>query len=102
MKEAIISAFDGAVSQRLEDVRRSENQRQMPGWNFCTFFLLKVYGFLFLFVLTAECSPRKRLQALIQEWVFLKMLYSPILNWRRLFSNLKLRPFLAIYHGSEN
>ncbi|GJJ15396.1 hypothetical protein Clacol_009672 [Clathrus columnatus] len=41
MKEGIVSAFDSAVSQRLEDVRRSENQRQMPGWNFCTFFILK-------------------------------------------------------------
>ncbi|KAF8061615.1 trafficking protein particle complex subunit 10 [Lyophyllum atratum] len=26
---------------REEEVKRSESQRQMPGWNFCTFFVLK-------------------------------------------------------------
>lgn len=41
MKEAIVVAFDAAVLQRTEEIRRSENQRQMPGWNFCTFFILK-------------------------------------------------------------
>jgi len=35
-------AFDASVHQRKEEVRRSESQRQMPGWNFCTFFILKV------------------------------------------------------------
>ena len=38
-----MAAFDSAVMQRSEEVKRSENQRQMPGWNFCTFFILKVY-----------------------------------------------------------
>lgn len=42
LKDGIISAFDAAVSQREEEVKRSEGQRQMPGWNFCTFFILKV------------------------------------------------------------
>jgi hypothetical protein len=42
MKEGIMSAFDAAVMQRSEEVKRSESQRQMPGWNFCTFFILKV------------------------------------------------------------
>lgn len=42
MKDGILSAFDAALSQREEEVRRSESQRQMPGWNFCTFFILKV------------------------------------------------------------
>ncbi|KAF8529300.1 trafficking protein particle complex subunit 10 [Hysterangium stoloniferum] len=41
MKDGIMSAFDSAVAQRSEEVKRSENQRQMPGWNFCTFFILK-------------------------------------------------------------
>ncbi|KAF8507495.1 trafficking protein particle complex subunit 10 [Gautieria morchelliformis] len=41
MKEGIMAAFDSAVMQRSEEVRRSESQRQMPGWNFCTFFILK-------------------------------------------------------------
>ncbi|KAI9065113.1 hypothetical protein FKP32DRAFT_1674998 [Trametes sanguinea] len=41
IKEGILSAFDTALTQREEEVRRSEGQRQMPGWNFCTFFILK-------------------------------------------------------------
>ncbi|TFK54963.1 hypothetical protein OE88DRAFT_1732249 [Heliocybe sulcata] len=41
VKEGILSAFDASVTQREEEVKRSENQRQMPGWNFCTFFILK-------------------------------------------------------------
>lgn len=42
MKEGIISTFDAHIVQREEEIRRSETQRQMPGWNFCTFFILKV------------------------------------------------------------
>lgn len=42
IKEGVLSAFDSALAQREEEVRRSEGQRQMPGWNFCTFFILKV------------------------------------------------------------
>lgn len=42
MKEGISAAFISAVAQREEEVKRSESQRQMPGWNFCTFFVLKV------------------------------------------------------------
>ncbi|TFK43010.1 trafficking protein particle complex subunit 10 [Crucibulum laeve] len=41
MKDGILSAFDLAVAQRQEEVKRSEGQQQMPGWNFCTFFILK-------------------------------------------------------------
>ncbi|KIY62833.1 hypothetical protein CYLTODRAFT_494376 [Cylindrobasidium torrendii FP15055 ss-10] len=41
LKDGLLSAFEGALSQREEDVRRSESQRLMPGWNFCTFFILK-------------------------------------------------------------
>lgn len=41
MKEGIISSFDANIIQREEEVKRSELQRQMPGWNFCTFFILK-------------------------------------------------------------
>lgn len=40
-KEGILSAFDSAFTQREEEVKRSEGQRHMPGWNFCTFFILK-------------------------------------------------------------
>ncbi|KAI0831480.1 trafficking protein particle complex subunit 10 [Trametes gibbosa] len=41
IKEGVLSAFDIALTQREEEVRRSEGQKQMPGWNFCTFFILK-------------------------------------------------------------
>ncbi|KAL5529216.1 hypothetical protein ACEPAG_5190 [Sanghuangporus baumii] len=41
VKDGVIAAFDLAVSQREEEVKRSELQKTMPGWNFCTFFVLK-------------------------------------------------------------
>jgi hypothetical protein len=41
VKDGLLSAFDTAVSQRDDEVRRSESQQSMPGWNFCTFFILK-------------------------------------------------------------
>jgi len=40
-KDGILHAFDDAVSFREDEIRRSESQREMPGWNFCTFFILK-------------------------------------------------------------
>ena len=43
IKDGLLLAFDSAVSQREDEVKRSESQRQMPGWNFCTFFILKVW-----------------------------------------------------------
>ncbi|KIK59816.1 hypothetical protein GYMLUDRAFT_261811 [Collybiopsis luxurians FD-317 M1] len=41
LRDGVLSAFEAAVIQREDEVRRSEGQRQMPGWNFCTFFILK-------------------------------------------------------------
>ncbi|THU92186.1 hypothetical protein K435DRAFT_829706 [Dendrothele bispora CBS 962.96] len=41
LKDGMLVAFEAAVAQREEEVKRSESQRQMPGWNFCTFFILK-------------------------------------------------------------
>ncbi|KAK0459607.1 uncharacterized protein EV420DRAFT_1747291 [Desarmillaria tabescens] len=41
LKDGIFSAFDTAVLQKEDDIKRSEGQRLMPGWNFCTFFILK-------------------------------------------------------------
>ncbi|KAH9005086.1 hypothetical protein EDB86DRAFT_3061943 [Lactarius hatsudake] len=41
VKDGILFAFDTAISSRDEEVRRSEGQQSMPGWNFCTFFILK-------------------------------------------------------------
>ncbi|KAL1742258.1 trafficking protein particle complex subunit 10 [Schizophyllum fasciatum] len=41
IKDGLVSAFDLVLQQREEEVKRSESQRSMPGWNFCTFFILK-------------------------------------------------------------
>lgn len=41
LKESIVSALDGAMLEREEDVKRGEAQRMTVGWNFCTWFLLK-------------------------------------------------------------
>ncbi|KAG0056417.1 hypothetical protein BGZ83_005132 [Gryganskiella cystojenkinii] len=41
MKEGIVSSFDQNVLTFEEDIRRLDSQRQMPGWNYCTFFILK-------------------------------------------------------------
>ncbi|KAF8602102.1 hypothetical protein BDV93DRAFT_220356 [Ceratobasidium sp. AG-I] len=41
IKEAIVTTLDGRVAERMDDVRRTEAQRAVPGWNFCTFFVLK-------------------------------------------------------------
>ncbi|KAI8089523.1 trafficking protein particle complex subunit 10 [Halteromyces radiatus] len=41
MKESILTSFDMQVQQIQEDTRRLDMQRHMPGWNYCTFFILK-------------------------------------------------------------
>ena len=40
-KELILSSFDTRVSQYEEDIKERDTQRGLPGWNFCTFFILK-------------------------------------------------------------
>jgi serine protease inhibitor ecotin len=35
--------FDSLVLDYEEDIRKSLQQRTLPGWNYCTFFILKVY-----------------------------------------------------------
>lgn len=42
MKDGVMAAFEGLVGMRREEIERSESQRLMPGWNFCTYFILKV------------------------------------------------------------
>ncbi|PYH81481.1 TMEM1 family protein [Aspergillus uvarum CBS 121591] len=41
MKNAILSSFDLRVAQYEEDIKEKDSQRSLPGWNFCTFFILK-------------------------------------------------------------
>ena len=42
IKDGLLSALDNSVLSREEELKRSEGQRHMPGWNFCTYFILKV------------------------------------------------------------
>ncbi|KAI0430053.1 trafficking protein particle complex subunit 10 [Xylaria sp. FL1042] len=37
----ILSSFDMRVTQYEEDIKEKDSQRSLPGWNFCTFFILK-------------------------------------------------------------
>jgi tetratricopeptide (TPR) repeat protein len=41
IKYAILASFDLRVGQYEEDIREKDSQRNLPGWNFCTFFILK-------------------------------------------------------------
>lgn len=41
LKSSILTSFDLRVSQYEEDIREKDSQRSLPGWNFCTFFILK-------------------------------------------------------------
>ncbi|KAJ6445143.1 TMEM1 family protein [Purpureocillium lavendulum] len=40
-KALILSSFDQRVTQYEEDIKEKDAQRSLPGWNFCTFFILK-------------------------------------------------------------
>ncbi len=40
-KTLILSSFDQRVTQYEEDIKEKDGQRSLPGWNFCTFFILK-------------------------------------------------------------
>lgn len=41
IKNAILMSFDHRVAQYEEDIKEKDSQRSLPGWNFCTFFILK-------------------------------------------------------------
>ena len=41
VKSLILASFDLRVNQYEEDIREKELQRNLPGWNFNTFFILK-------------------------------------------------------------
>ena len=41
MKSLILASFDLRVRQYEEDIREKSTQRALPGWNFCTYFVLK-------------------------------------------------------------
>ncbi|KAG9771840.1 hypothetical protein ABEF93_007643 [Exophiala dermatitidis] len=41
LKVCILRSFDARVAQYEGDIRERDSQRSLPGWNFCTFFILK-------------------------------------------------------------
>jgi trafficking protein particle complex subunit 10 len=41
LKVTILASFDTRVAQYEEDIKERDAQRSLPGWNFCTFFVLK-------------------------------------------------------------
>lgn len=41
LKELLVASIDANFTSYEDDVRRVDAQRQMPGWNFCTFFVNK-------------------------------------------------------------
>ncbi|KFY31145.1 hypothetical protein V493_01355 [Pseudogymnoascus sp. VKM F-4281 (FW-2241)] len=40
-KKLILDSFDMRVTQYEDDIKEKDAQRALPGWNFCTFFVLK-------------------------------------------------------------
>lgn len=40
-RSLILTSFDSRVTQYEEDIKERDGQRSLPGWNFCTFFMLK-------------------------------------------------------------
>ncbi|SPN96568.1 related to TRS130 TRAPP subunit of 130 kDa involved in targeting and fusion of ER to golgi transport vesicles [Cephalotrichum gorgonifer] len=40
-KDLILTSFDKRVTRYEEDIKEKDAQRMLPGWNFCTFFILK-------------------------------------------------------------
>lgn len=41
LKTLLLASFNLRVMQYEDDVRERDSQRALPGWNFCTFFVLK-------------------------------------------------------------
>ncbi|KTW30243.1 hypothetical protein T552_00720 [Pneumocystis carinii B80] len=41
MKEGIVSSFNARILQYEEDIKKIDSQKSFPGWNYCTFFILK-------------------------------------------------------------
>jgi trafficking protein particle complex subunit 10 len=41
IKEGLLQSFDSRVVQYEEDIRKMHAQMTLPGWNYCTFFILK-------------------------------------------------------------
>jgi len=42
IKEKLLANFFQKVLVLQEDIKRLDSQRLLPGWNYCSFFILKV------------------------------------------------------------
>ena len=47
VKECIVNCGKQLVGQFEDDSRRLDQQRLMPGWNYCQYFILKVRSYFF-------------------------------------------------------
>ncbi|QSL64676.1 hypothetical protein MERGE_001978 [Pneumocystis wakefieldiae] len=41
MKEGILSSFNARIIQYEQEIEKMDSKRKIPGWNYCTFFILK-------------------------------------------------------------
>jgi len=41
IKDGVLQSFDSRVLHYEEDIHKMDSQRTLPGWNYCTFFILK-------------------------------------------------------------
>ena len=41
LRSFMLITFDSRVKQYNQDIQEKESQRSLPGWNFCTFFILR-------------------------------------------------------------
>lgn len=79
IKEGLLSSFDSRVQQYEEDIRKMDAQRTLPGWNYCTFFILKeglAQSFEHMFLLEDALIQYDELEA-----SFFQMLRDKQLTW---------------------
>jgi trafficking protein particle complex subunit 10 len=79
IKEGVLQSFDSRVLQYEEDIRKMDAQRTTPGWNYCTFFILKeglAQSFEHMFLLDDALIQYDELEA-----SFFQMLRDKQLTW---------------------
>lgn len=48
LKESLINGFEQIINNYEDEIRKVDSRRLLPGWNYCNFFLLKVFLFGFM------------------------------------------------------
>lgn len=41
IKDGLVTAFESQMETLMEDIKKSESQRSLPGWNYFQYFMLK-------------------------------------------------------------